>query len=214
MTNGDRSPSTALHPTAMRSAGSTSTRRAGAWCRRPAMAWRWCGTPRRARSPPAPSSSTAAEARTTFFRPGSGTSLVTVADGRTWDWDLQRDRRLLTTVDGVNLGATVSAVPRRARAGWWPGRGDGPRSQWRRTSRGTDRSRRHVHTRNRGERRRDAVRGRLRRRAPRAARRDVRRRRDRHGRARRGRRRDHDRARSPRDPRRLPSSRSTDRGHR
>jgi DNA-binding SARP family transcriptional activator/WD40 repeat protein len=48
---------------------------------------------------------------TTFFRPGSGTSLVTVADGRTWDWDLQRNRRLLTTVDGVNLGATVSAAP-------------------------------------------------------------------------------------------------------
>ena len=48
---------------------------------------------------------------TTFFRPGSGTSLVTVADGRTWDWDLQRDRLLLTTVEGVNLDATVSAVP-------------------------------------------------------------------------------------------------------
>ncbi len=46
----------------------------------------------------------------TFFRPKSATSLVNVASGRTWNWDLPHDG-LVTTVPGVNLGATVSASP-------------------------------------------------------------------------------------------------------
>ena len=47
-----------------------------------------------------------------FFRPGSATSLVSIdTDGHTWEWDLQRDVKLVTTVSGANLGATVSASP-------------------------------------------------------------------------------------------------------
>ena len=53
----------------------------------------------------------------TFFRPRSTTSLVNVVNGRTWNWDLSRDELavsgsgLVTTVTGVDLGATVSASP-------------------------------------------------------------------------------------------------------
>ena len=47
---------------------------------------------------------------TTFFRPKSATSLVNVVSGRrTWNWELPTDG-LVTTVEGVNLGATASAT--------------------------------------------------------------------------------------------------------
>jgi WD40 repeat protein len=43
-----------------------------------------------------------------FFRPGSASSLVSIdTDGHTWEWDLQRDVSLVTTVPGANLAAPV-----------------------------------------------------------------------------------------------------------
>jgi hypothetical protein len=48
----------------------------------------------------------------TVFRPDSAVSLLSIdTSGSTWEWDLQRDAALLTTVSGANLGATVSASP-------------------------------------------------------------------------------------------------------
>ncbi len=48
---------------------------------------------------------------TTFYRPGSATSLVNVAgDGHTWYWEPSHGG-LLTTDLGVNLGATLSDSP-------------------------------------------------------------------------------------------------------
>ena len=59
-----------------------------------------------------PRTLTGRQLSTSFFRPGSATSLVSIdTDGHTWEWDLQRDAELLTTRPGVNLGATVSASP-------------------------------------------------------------------------------------------------------
>jgi WD40 repeat protein len=59
-----------------------------------------------------PRTFTERELSMSFFRPGSASSLVSIdTDGRTWDWDLQRDVSLVTTVSGANLGATVSASP-------------------------------------------------------------------------------------------------------
>lgn len=50
--------------------------------------------------------------RTTFFRPGSSTNLVNVdANGVMWEWELRPGGGLLTTVPGVNVGATVSVSP-------------------------------------------------------------------------------------------------------
>lgn len=49
----------------------------------------------------------------TFFRPGSATSLVTVdlTDGSTWQWELERNGGLVTTVAGVSLGSSPAASP-------------------------------------------------------------------------------------------------------
>jgi DNA-binding SARP family transcriptional activator/WD40 repeat protein len=48
----------------------------------------------------------------TFFGSDSATGLVTIdGNGRAWGWDAQRDSELLTTVPGVDFGATVAAVP-------------------------------------------------------------------------------------------------------
>jgi WD40 repeat protein len=59
-----------------------------------------------------PRTFTERELSMSFFRPGSASSLVSIdTDGRTWEWDLQRDVSLVTTVSGANLGATVSASP-------------------------------------------------------------------------------------------------------
>jgi DNA-binding SARP family transcriptional activator/WD40 repeat protein len=48
----------------------------------------------------------------TFFRPDSSTHLVSLdTSGQIWEWDVERDAELSTTVPGVNLGATVAASP-------------------------------------------------------------------------------------------------------
>ena len=65
-----------------------------------------------------PRTFTERELSMSFFRPGSATSLVSIdTDGHTWEWDLQRDVKLVTTVSGAEPRGDGSGFAGNQRAG-------------------------------------------------------------------------------------------------